>query len=389
MAGSVQKTGDASWKLTVSCGFDSAGKRIRKTKTVNCKSEREAKKELALFVAEIEKGQYIDAKKTTFSDIAALWLKDYAEKHLAPKTLYRYKQLLETRIIPAIGHLQLQKLQPPHLLSFYNNLAEPGIRMDGKETKGLSERTILHHHRLIHTILESAVQWQYLLYNPASRVKSPKVNKKTAAVYDQEQTSNLLLAAQSEPPKYQTIILLAIATGMRQGEIMGLTWKHIDFENNTISVEQAAQYLPGKGFFLKEPKNESSKRLISVPASVVNLLRAYKKGQAEERLQLGDKWQASDMVFTTWDGRPMFPIEMSSWFPRFLKRHSLPHLPFHGLRHTSATLLIAEGATATDLSKRLGHSTTSTTMNIYAHSLQKADSVLANKMDLILNSKTH
>jgi integrase len=174
---------------------------------------------------------------------------------------------------------------------------------------------------------------------------------------------------------------------MRQGELMGLEWKHFDLDKKTISIQQCAQYLPGKGIFLKDPKNETSKRLISVPASVMELLKRYKKEQAAERLQMGDKWQASDRLFTTWDGRPMYPNEMSSWFPKFLKRHKLPHLNFHGLRHTSATLLIAEGATATDLSRRLGHSNTSTTMNIYAHSLQKADNVLASKMDNILSGK--
>ncbi|MPM23021.1 hypothetical protein SDC9_69483 [bioreactor metagenome] len=154
-----------------------------------------------------------------------------------------------------------------------------------------------------------------------------------------------------------------------------------------IHIEQCAQYLPGKGVFLKDPKNESSKRLISIPQCVTDILKQHKKNQAVDRLQMGNKWMASDRVFTSWDGRPMYPNEMSSWFPRFLGRHNLPHLNFHGLRHTSATLLIAEGATATDLSRRLGHSTTSTTMNIYAHSLQKADDLLANKMDSILTGK--
>lgn len=384
MAGSIQKSGQNSWKLTVSCGFDAAGKRVRHTKTVICKSEREARKELALFVAEIERGQFTGSRKTTLKDFTLIWLRDYAEKQLAPKTLFRYKQILEDRIIPALGHLHLDKIKPNHLLSFYNNLTEAGIRKDGKEDRGLSERTILHHHRLIHTILETAVQWQYILSNPAGRVKAPKITRKPAAVYDQEQTAALLAAVESEPIKYQVIILLAISTGMRQGEIMGLTWKHIDFEKNTIRVEQSAQYLPQKGVFFKEPKNESSKRLIAIPSSVMEFLKHFKKHQAEERLKLGDKWQASDLLFTTWAGKPMFPNEMSSWFPRFLAKHQLPHLPFHGLRHTSATLLIAEGATATDLSRRLGHSTTSTTMNIYAHSLQKADTLLAQKMNSIL-----
>ena len=398
--GSVQKTGKYSWKLVVAGGFDANNKRIRHTRTIKVnsddpkKQEKEANQQLAIFVAEIEKGQVITNRKLTFAEFIVLWLRDHAEKHLAPKTLFRYKQMLDSRITPALGKLKLEAIKPNHLLSFYSNLAEPGIKKipqkklkeneEPPEPQGLSERTILHHHRLIHTILESAVQWLYIVNNPASRVKAPKVQKTSATVYDQEQTSALLEAMTNEPFKYQVIILLAIATGMRQGEIMGLTWKHINFDSNSIQVQQAAQYLPGQGVFLKDPKNETSKRTISVPPSVMDTLKQYKKHQAEERLKLGDKWKASDMLFTSWDGRPMYPNEMSSWFPKFLKRHNLPHLPFHGLRHTSATLLIAEGLTATDLSRRLGHSTTSTTMNIYAHSLQKADEAAAQKMNNIL-----
>ena len=399
--GSVQKTGLYSWKLTVSGGFDGGGKRIRHTRTIRVtsdnpeKQKKEADQQLGIFIAEIEKGQCSTAKKLVFKEFIEIWLRDYAEKQLAPKTLFRYRQLLDSRIIPALGKLKLETIKPNHLLSFYSNLAEPGIRKDKRKNdpdseteiqlEGLSERTILHHHRLIHTILATAVQWQYIVNNPASRVKAPKVPKKPAAVYDQEQTTALLAAVQSEPFKYQVITLLAIATGMRQGEIMGLTWKHVNYDSNFIQVQQAAQYLPGKGRFLKDPKNETSKRTISVPSTVMDILKQYKKHQAEERLQLGDKWKASDMLFTSWDGQPMYPNEMSTWFPKFLKRHNLQPLPFHGLRHTSATLLIAEGLTATDLSRRLGHSTTSTTMNIYAHSLQKADEVAAQKMGNILS----
>ena len=232
--------------------------------------------------------------------------------------------------------------------------------------------------------METAVTWQYLFDNPASRVKPPKVPKTQMHVFDVLDLAILLHALEQEPIQYRVIVSLAVATGMRQGEIMGLEWRHIDFSNNTIRVEQCSQYLPGVGEFLKDPKNETSKRIVGVPENVMNLLKKHYGWQMEQKNLLGDEWQDSGRIFTGWDGRPMYPSLITKWFPKFLKRNKLPHIPFHGLRHTNATLLIANGATATDLSRALGHADTTTTLNIYAHSFQNANALLASKMDNIL-----
>lgn len=175
---------------------------------------------------------------------------------------------------------------------------------------------------------------------------------------------------------------------MRQGELMGLEWKHINLITNTINIQQASQYVPGKGTFLKKPKNETSCRLVAIPLAVTQMLKEHKKQQNENRLLLGDKWEHCDRVFTQAFGKPMYPQTMSKWFPTFLRRHELPHMNFHGLRHTCASLLIADGATSVDLSKRLGHSNVSTTQNIYSHSFQKADEKLSDKMANILTNAT-
>lgn len=387
MAGSVEKRGKNSWRLVVSGGFDKDGKRIKYTRNVTASSETEAKKLLALFVAEIEKGQFIPSK-LTFADFVERWLRDYAETNLAPKTLFRYKQILESRILPAMGHIKIEQIKPNHLLAFYKNLQEDGIRADGKPG-GLSEKTISQHHRIISSILQDAVQWQVIPFNPASRVKPPKVTKKQAAYYDEEQTAVLLEAVSNEPLKYQVIINLAIATGLRRGELMGLEWKDINFNKQTLEVRQASQYVPGKGTFTKEPKNETSKRLIAIPASIVALLNKYKASQNEERLAAGDKWKGSDKFFTTWNGEPMHPDTISKWFPKFLKRHGLPPIPFHGLRHTSATLLIAQGTPLKNVSSRLGHANISTTGDIYAHALKSADREAADKLDNIFTKKVY
>ncbi|WP_261134785.1 N-terminal phage integrase SAM-like domain-containing protein [Bacillus sp. Marseille-Q3570] len=173
MAGSIEKRGKNSWRLVVSNGLDHSGKRIKKTKTVKGKTKREAEKELAKFIAEIESGHYLDPSKLTFSLYAERWMRDYGEKELSPTTLKRYRDFLETRIIPAMGHLKLENIKPLHLLEFYKSLGENGVRADGKPG-GLSTQTITHHHRLISAMLQDAVEWQLITLNPTSRVKPQK-----------------------------------------------------------------------------------------------------------------------------------------------------------------------------------------------------------------------
>ena len=140
MAGSLEKRGENSWRLIVSGGFDADGKRIKHTKTIKATSRREAEKELAKMIAEFEKGQYVNPSKLTFADFVKRWINDFAERDLAPKTLYRYQETLNSRILPAMGHLKVDQIKPVHLMEFYNNLHEDGIRLDGKLKKKIESK---------------------------------------------------------------------------------------------------------------------------------------------------------------------------------------------------------------------------------------------------------
>lgn len=394
--GSIEKRGINAWRLVVSCGMK-AGEQVKKTKNIavkaacdkksckdcaqagRCQARREAEKLLAEFVMEVERGLFIGPAKLTFAEFAKRWVRDYGEVNLAPKTLYRYEKLL-IRVCQAMGHIQIEKIRPMHLLEFYKNLRADGVRED-KRPGVLSEATILHHHRVLSKMFNDAVAWEIIPTNPASKVKPPRLRRKQTACYDEKQTAALLAALDGEPLKYKVIVILAIASGCRRGELFGLEWVDVDFERSTIEIRQTSQYLPGKGIFTKEPKNEGSSRLIAVSASVMALLKQHKAAQAEDRLKAGDLWQGSRRLFTTWDGKDMFPDTISNWFPKFLARNSLPHIPFHALRHTSATLLIAEGVNLKSVSRRLGHSSVSTTGDIYAHALRSVDQEAAAKLD--------
>ncbi len=284
------------------------------------KQLEEAQRQWVLFQEEVNTETYLDAGKVTFEKFVDKWLSDYAEKQLQPKTLYRYREMLNSRIIPCLGHLKLNKVQPMHLLEFYNNLKENGIRKDNREG-GLSDRTILHHHRLISIILTTAVQWQLILTNPCERIKPPKVEKREAKHYDEVQAIIMLESLECEELKYKVMISLALYVGLREGELMGLTWDNINFEKGILEINKASQYIPGKGTFTKSPKNESSKRLVSISGQVIILLKQYKLLQNGERLKCGELWEDHNMLFTQWNGKAMHPYTPTKWFPQFIKRH--------------------------------------------------------------------
>ena len=260
------------------------------------------------------------------------------------------------------------------------------MRLDGKPGR-LSDRTILHHHRLLSSVFTAAVQWQLILHNPCTRVKSPKVAKTEARHYDEEQTETMLTLLASEPLKYRTMVNLVIFTGIRLGELVGLTWDDVNFDDKSLRIQQASQYLPGQGSFDKITKTSASQRVISLPQTIVDMLKEYKALQNQERLILGESWHDHGRIFTQNNGKAVFPSTPSHWFKDFLRRHNLPEITFHQLRHTNATLLIGQGIDVKTVSSRLGHARTSTTIDIYSHALKRPDKEAAEKLDNLFNKK--
>ena len=269
----------------------------------------------------------------------------------------------------------------------------------------LSSNTISHYHRLLSSMLTCAVQWQVISSNPASRVKPPKVEKKEPKNYDEDVVAKMLLLLDKEHIRLKAILYLVLFIGMRLGELSGLEWKDIDLKSNTIQIRRASQYINDKNkqkderVNAKDPKNPTSKRAIAISPVITKILKQYKAWQNEQRLKVGDLWQKkekelfgddydNDRLFTKWDGSPIFPDTPSKLFQKFREKHNLPPLTFHQLRHTNASLLIAQGIDITTVGKRLGHSTPATTMKIYAHALQRPDREAAQKLEnIIMNRK--
>lgn len=410
------------------------------------KAEREARHQAELFEERVRTGQSAE-QKIKFADFCDLWMKDYAAVQLRPKTVQRYQGLME-RIKPALGSIYIDRLRPTHLTAFYKELsqttkastyscqvdlkallkerkmtqivlaAEAGIstatirsiiigtpcaeetakgicaalKMDfGKlfqpvgEPEMLSGQTILHYHRLISVILQTAVQWQYIPANVAERVKPPKAESYEAVYLDDKQAIRLLELMEDQPIYYHTAVTVLLFTGMRRGELMGLRWSDIDFENNLITIERSLQYLPEKGVYESETKTRSSRRAIKAPASALASLKAYRTWQRKLFLSIGQPWEEEGQVFVTQNGSPMHPDTLTSWFGSFIKTTDLPQIHIHSLRHTNATLQIANGVAVTTVAGTLGHSTANTTTKVYAHAIQSAAAASAEMMDNLLN----
>ena len=374
MAGSIEKRGD-SYRLVCVVGYNLQGRPIKKSKTVHC-SKKEAKIELAKFVADVQKGMYVEGKSLKFTDFVEIWKRDYGSKELAPSTYKRYLGILESRIIPFFGHFRVDKIKPTDIMQFYDLLSKDTqiVRRkdnNGKKTgKPLSPKTILEHHRLLRAMLQKAVYWQMIVSNPAERVQAPKTKKPKRKYYDDEQSKALisgLMKLTEEQFKYKVAIILTIFTGVRLGELMGLEWDDINFREGIVSINRSSQYLADKGVFTKTPKTESSIRDVAIPDFVVSLLEEYKYWYDEQKYQYGELWVDSNRLFVQADGRPMHPSTISKWFEKFVAQIGLPVINFHGLRHTNATLLIAQNIDVSVVAARLGHAQITTTLNFYVH----------------------
>ncbi len=388
MAGSIEKRGKNSYRLTVSEGFDLNGNPMIHRKTVYG-TKKDAEVELAKFVTEVQNGLVVDGKSLRFSEFTEIWKRDYGSKELAHTTYKRYCRMLETRLLPYFGHFYINKIRPTDIMKFYDLLEKDTqlVRKSGnngeKTKKPLSGKTILEHHRLLRAMLHKAVYWQLIVANPAERVQAPKARKPKRKSYDDEQTKILLENLEKlsiEETKYKVAIILTVFTGVRLGELMGLEWQDVDFKNGIISINRSSQYLADKGVFTKTPKTESSIREVAIPDFVISLLEEYKLWYEEQKSLYGELWTDSNRLFVQADGKPMHPSTISKWFVRYVAQIGLPVINFHGLRHTNATLLISQNIDVAVVAARLGHAQITTTFNFYVHPIishnRKAGNVL-------------
>ena len=385
------------YEIRVSCGIDINGKKLGKSKTwipdegmTQKQIEKELARQKVLFEEEVKNGICPD-NKIRFVDFSKRWMDEYAKVNLTIKTYARYEIYLK-RINQGIGHLKLKDITPLQLNAFYRSLEADGVNQRKRYDENgnlinngkLAPKTILDHHRVISKILATAVKWGLLEKNVAMRADPPKVPHREISYLNGQEVRQMLTLLEKEPIQYQTMITLLVYTGIRRGELCGLEWKDIDFENQVMHVVRSAQYIGNKTMITKEPKTKSGIRHFSLSIHACILLKKYKRWQLEQKFNAGDRWEESDRLFTSWNGKPIHPDTVTDWFSKFIKRSGLPYVTLHSLRHTNATLMIAEGTDVCTVSRRLGHANTATTLNIYAHALKSKDREAANTLDNVL-----
>ncbi|MFJ7753187.1 tyrosine-type recombinase/integrase [Peribacillus muralis] len=390
----IQSRGKDSYFFTVSLGKGADNKYIRRTKTIKIEQKMTPKQlkeflefEYAKFKQEILAGEYITPDKMLFAQFIEEWQKKYASKELSETTVSTYSNHLKNHILPAIGHMRIDQIMPMHIITLLD-----GMKRVDDPSKPLATRTKQDTYLAIRNVFERAVEWQFIKSNPVKSVKKPRnidLVEKEVNVYDQEEVQLLLLAAEKEPFHWKIFLTLALTAGLRRSENLGLEWDNVNFKEGTIDIKQVV--VRGRnGSVIKSPKTKNSKRLISLPPSVVDELKRYQLLCRKERLRMGEKWivKDRDWLFFNEDGTNFYPTTPTTWWSRFIKRAGVRFIRLHDLRHTSATLLINQGVHAKIISERLGHSDIRITMNTYGHALRSADQAAANTFENLFSKKT-
>ena len=354
-------------------------------------SAKKIEKELNKFAAQYEndcKHGLVVTEKKTFGEYAS-YVIDLKESsgNIKARTAERYRDLLKRVNDPdcnGIGYRKLDDIRAEHLNKFYQTLSKAGMnKNDSSKKTGLSAKTIREHHRLISMVFSQALKENLVQYNIAERATPPKVERREAEHYELSLIRDILKALESEDLKWNCLMNVMIASGCRLGEVMGLRWNCVDFENSRILIKNNLQYLPSKGVYETSTKT-GEERYVSLPDSVMNLLRSWKAQQSD----ISGNLVINGFCFTKEDGiEPMHPQSVKCFLDRFSKRHGFPHLHAHAFRHSQATLLIASGSDIVSVSKRLGHKDTVTTMNIYAHAIAESDKKSANTINTLLYGK--
>ena len=362
---SIEKRGN-SYRIKVSCGYKADGTQVfqRMTWTPDEKMtakqiEKEVQRQAVLFEEECKRGQIVSAVK--FEAFAEEWFEEYAKPNLRNTTYERLLQLRK-RVYAAIGHIRLDKITTRLIQKFINSLAQDGVNEITK--KPLSYKTMVHYLSFISTVIDYAIKMDMLTDNPCRRVTIPKGSKKERKILSIQETEDFLKLLETAPLKLRTFFTLDIYSGYRRGELLGLEWKDVDFENNTIKVRRTSNYTAKKGIYTDTTKTKKSQRTQKYPQYVMDMLWELRKEQDEQCARMGDKWQDYDRLFIKWDGSPMNNNTPYFWFKEFCEKNSIRFCDIHSLRHLHASLLINAGVDVVAVSGDLGHSQVSTTIPV-------------------------
>lgn len=373
----ITKKGKDKWLVRIFTGRDEEGKTKQFNEVVYGKKE-DAKAFEAKKKAELKSGVILEHSKTTIDEYLDRWLAVGAKSRVRERTYEDYTQYLKRYIRPKIGKVELSKLKPLDIQAIYSGMLE----------QGLSPRTVRFAHSVLSSALKQAVKWQILPMNPATMVNLPKNQSKEMLTLTPDESRKFLKVAKKD--KWFVVFMLAIATGMRPEEYLGLHWKDIDFEKGTLTIQRVLVWRrKGGGWTLEDPKTTKSRRTIPLPSSVVTELKKHQKKQNKAKKELGNAYQGFDFVFATAKGTPLLNSNlMRRHFKPLLKAAELPEeIRLYDLRHTCATLLLSEEENPKVVSERLGHSTIVLTLDTYSHVLPTMQKKATDKLQSLLFGK--
>lgn len=365
--GSIYRRKDGRWTAEISLEGG-------KSKFIYGKTRKEVQEKLKTALYEQQQGMLVTGPQQKVGQFLSHWVENVHKQSVRSRTYERYEEIVRLHLVPEIGHHQIQKLAPQHLQALYKK----------KLDDGLSATTVISFHNLLHKALETAVRWNLIARNPCDLVSPPRRKRYEIQPLSMPQIRQFLAAIRGH--RQEALFLLALATGMRRGELLALKWQDLDLEKGSLQVRRILTRiptkLPGKGFEEAEPKTDRGRRSIVLPYFVVDALKQRRIQQLEAKLKAGPGWQDHDYVFCTSIGTHLNPDrDVLVVLKLFLDKAGLPHIRFHDLRHSSATMLLGMKVHPKIVQEILGHSQIAITMDIYSHVLPTMQEEAMNKVN--------
>ena len=315
----------------------------RRRKQVYGRTRKEVRDQITKLLTDQQFGLPISTERQTVGQFLEHWLESSARPRLRPRTFAGYKTIVSQHLIPVLGKTQLRKLTPQHVQQM----------LIAKTNEGLAPRTVGGIRAVLRTALTQALKWRLVAWNVAVPVDLPRASRPQFRVLEPRQAQELLRVAADH--RLGPLFSVALAVGLRLGESLGLAWGDVDLSARTLRVRRALQRFDGKLRFV-EPKSESSNRRVALPESAVDVLRRHRVRQKTERLLAGERWRETGLVFTTTIGTPLDGRNVRKAFRELLDAAELPPMRIHDLRHTCASLLLAQGVHPRVVMETLGHS---------------------------------
>jgi integrase len=386
--GCISKRKDGKWCAVVTVGFDEDGK--QKRRFFYGKTRQEVADKMNEVIHNINRGTYIEPSKIKLNDWLNTWLNEYKKSSIRPSTYDSYEYLIRLHITPAIGHIVLKDLRPEHLQKLYNDKTASGkVDCNG----GLSAKTVNRIHVVLHAALDQAVKNSLVIRNVSEATTLPKQKKKEIRILSVDEQMKFLSAISRE--RLKVAFILALGSGIREGELLALRWKNVNLKDGTIriaeSIKRVRNYDPNidtkTKLIFQEPKTEAGKRTIPLPENVLAELKEHRKRQYEEKLRAGSLYEDNDLVFCTEIGKVLEPRNFLDTFYSLIKKAEISHINFHALRHTYATRLLEANEHPKVVQEILGHSDIRMTLNTYSHVMPDIKMAAAQKLNHLFENK--